>query len=210
MESPSQSRTSATLLQRLRQQPDDAQAWKVFVHRYGPRIYHWCRQQKLQEADAEDVTQEVLTKLAVKLRTFEYDPTGSFRGWLKTLTHHAWHDFLQSRRRVGWGTGDGQALAQLETVCARDDLVQRLQEEFDQELLDEAIARVRLRVAPQSWEAFRLTAVEGLSGQEAAARVGMKVASLFAAKSKVQRMVREEIQRLEASTSQAGDDKVTR
>ena len=49
-------------------------------------------------------------------------------------------------------------------IEARDDLVRRLDGEFDMELLEEAGRRVRAAVAPRTWEAYRLTAVEGLSG----------------------------------------------
>ena len=102
----SDSRTSITLLGRLRQAPADQAAWSEFVERYGRKIYGWCRHWQLQEADAQDVTQDVLLKLAAKMRSFAYDRSGSFRGWLKTLTHHAWQDFIEGRRRAGTGIGD--------------------------------------------------------------------------------------------------------
>src|SRR5262245_39886831 len=113
MASPVESRTSPTLLGRLRQSPTDQAAWEEFVERYGPRIYGWCRHWGLQGADADDVAQDVLLRLAEKMRTFRYDPAGSFRGWLKTLTHHAWYDFVQRRRRAGCGSGDSQTLDRL-------------------------------------------------------------------------------------------------
>ncbi|MBV9122088.1 MAG: sigma-70 family RNA polymerase sigma factor [Planctomycetes bacterium] len=193
----SESRTRATLLGRLRQVPSDQAAWAEFVQRYGPKIYQWCRQWHRQEADVQDVTQNVLLKLVQKMQTFTYDPSRSFRAWLRTLTHHALSDFLASRKRAGLGSGDSQILERLQSVAARDDLVQRLQEEFDLEVLKEAIARVRLRVAPHTWEAFCLTAIEGLSGTEVAQRLHMKAAQVFAARSKVQKMLAEEIQLLE-------------
>jgi RNA polymerase sigma-70 factor (ECF subfamily) len=151
----------------------------------------------LQEADAEDVTQDVLLRLAVKLRDFAYDPSRSFRAWLKTLTHHAWSDFLEGRRRPGQGGGDSEVWQALEEVEARDDLTLRLEEEYAHALLEEATARVRQRVQPHTWEAFRLTALEGQSGAEAAARLGMQVATVFVARSKVQKMLQEEARRLE-------------
>ena len=83
--------------------------------------------------------------------------------------------------------------ALLDTVEARDDLLKRFEEEFDRELLEQAMARVRLRVQPHTWEAFRLLALEGLSGAEAAARLGMKVGAVFVAKSKVRKMLEDEI-----------------
>src|SRR5262245_1197431 len=92
--------TRVTLLTQLRHDPSDRAGWEEFVERYGPHIYRWCRRWGLQHADAEDVTQIILLKLTKKLRTFAYDPSGSFHGWLKTVAHHAWRDFEDSRRHA--------------------------------------------------------------------------------------------------------------
>jgi RNA polymerase sigma factor (sigma-70 family) len=194
--------TSPTLLMQLRQAPTDQAAWQRFVEHYGPRIYGWCRTWGLQDADAQDVTQDVLLKLADKLRTFTYDPSRSFRGWLRRLTQHAWSDFTERRRKPGAGSGDTRVFAMLETIEAKEDLIKRMDEAFDRELLDQATVRVRLRVAQRTWDAFRLTALEGLTGAEAAARLDMKVATVFVAKSEVQRMLAEEIRTLEGPPDQ--------
>jgi RNA polymerase sigma-70 factor (ECF subfamily) len=178
--------------------PPDQAAWGEFAERYGRKIYSWCRRWQLQEADAEDVTQLVLLKLAQKMRTFAYDPTRSFRAWLKTVSHHAWQDFAEARRRPGAGSGDTAVLEQLHTVQARDGLVDVLDAEFTRELLNEAMARVRLRVHPHTWQAFHMLAVEGRSGADAAERLGMKVATVFVARSKVQKMIHDEVRRLES------------
>jgi RNA polymerase sigma-70 factor (ECF subfamily) len=192
--------TRVSLLGRLRQNPLDEAAWAEFVEHYGAKIYAWCRKWDLQEADAQDVTQDVLLRLARKMKDFTYDPSKSFRAWLKTLTAHAWSDFVKARGRPGLGSGDSRVHAALESAAAREDLVKHLEEEFDRELLEEAMLRVRLRVAPQTWQAFRLTALEGLSGAEAAGRIPMQVAQVFVAKRRVQKMLREEVARLEGST----------
>jgi RNA polymerase sigma-70 factor (ECF subfamily) len=194
-------RTSASLLQRVQQGPADQAAWNTFVERYGPRIFAWCRHWQLQESDAHDVTQEVLLQLVDKLHRFQYDPNRSFRAWLKTLVHHAWQDFLERRRRAGLGSGDSSVLERLGSVEARENLEQQLQEVFDREVLEEAMARVQQRVAPHTWEAFRLLTFEGLSGAEVAPRVGMQVTMVYVAKSKVQKMLREEIDALEGRES---------
>jgi RNA polymerase sigma-70 factor (ECF subfamily) len=193
------SRTRITLLGRLRRDPSDQRAWGEFVEQYGGKIYGWCRKWSLQEADAQDVTQNVLLKLAQKLREFTYDPSRSFRAWLKTLTRHALSDFLESRRRPGLGSGDSQVADMLHSIEAREDLVKHLEAEFDRELLEEAMVRVRLRVAPQTWQAFVLTALEGLSGAQAAERIPMQVAQVFVAKRRVQKMLQEEVAKLEQS-----------
>jgi RNA polymerase sigma-70 factor (ECF subfamily) len=197
MDDHSGSRTSATLLGRLRLDATDQQAWGEFVARYSPRIYGWCRHWHLQEADAQDVTQNVLVTLAQKMSSFAYDPARSFRGWLRTITEHALSDFLASRQRAVLGSGDNQVEEMLHTLEARSDLVSRLDAEFDRELLEEARARVQVRVEPHTWEAFRLTALEGLSGAETAERLSLQVTAVFKAKSRIQRMLQEELRKLE-------------
>jgi DNA-directed RNA polymerase specialized sigma24 family protein len=91
------SRTSPTLLGRLRETPTDPAAWAQFVDHYGRKVYGWCRLWGLQQADAEDVTQNVLVDLARQLRTFDYRPSGSFRAWLRTVAYRAWCDLLEGR-----------------------------------------------------------------------------------------------------------------
>jgi RNA polymerase sigma-70 factor (ECF subfamily) len=190
-------RTRASLLLRLRQAPPDQDSWAEFVDRYGRQIHAWCQRWGLQEADAQDVTQTVLLQLASALRSFSYDPTLRFRAWLKTLTHHAWSDFLRACRPADKGSGDSGVQAVLDNVQARDELTQRLQETFDQELLEVAAAQVRSRVEAQSWEAYRLTALEGLSGSLAAARLGMQVGTVYKAKSRVHAMLQETLRQLQ-------------
>jgi RNA polymerase sigma-70 factor (ECF subfamily) len=189
--------TRASLLTQLRQDPCDQAGWDEFVERYGRHIYRWCRKWRLQDADAEDVTQDILAKLTRKLRAFAYDPSRSFRGWLKTVAHHAWRDFEGGRRHPQPAGGDSQVQELMLTLEAREDLAQKLEEAFDLELLEAAKTRVRLRVAPHTWEAFRLAALEGVPVAEVAASVHLQVAMVYVAKSKVQKMLREEIAKLE-------------
>jgi RNA polymerase sigma-70 factor (ECF subfamily) len=191
--------TSTTLLVRLRQEPADQEAWAEFVRRYGPQVYRWCRRWGLQEADAEDVTQAVLLRLSARMRTFSRDPAKSFRAYLRTLARYAWCDFLATRQQPGAGGGGSEVLGLLHTIEARDDLEQRLSEQFDQELLAEAQAQVRGRVEGHTWEAFQLTVLDGLSAADAAARLGLTVAGVYKAKSRVQQMLQEEVARLDPS-----------
>jgi RNA polymerase sigma factor (sigma-70 family) len=188
--------TRVSLLIRLRREPTDQRAWDEFARRYGRLIEAWCRQWGLQSADADDVSQNVLLKLANHLRGFVYDPGRRFRGFLRTVAHNACMDYLDSTRR-SVAAGDSGVYAVLESIQARDDLATRLEAAYDLERLEMAQASVRLRVEPHTWEAFRLTAMEGHSGAETAALLQMQVGTVFKAKSKVQQMLREELERLE-------------
>src|SRR5262249_4185146 len=155
-----------------------------------------------------NVTQEVLTALLRKLRAFHYDPVkGTFRGWLKTLTHHAWADYLERQQRAGAGAGDSGVLEQLRTVASRDDLVKSLEQAFDLELLEEARARVRLRVSARDWQSFEDLAVAGRSGPDVARELGLRVTAVLMAKSRVQKKLRAEIRRLEGANPQAPEER---
>jgi RNA polymerase sigma-70 factor (ECF subfamily) len=195
MEPPRDLPTQISLLNRLRD-PTDAGAWHEFVRRYGPVLRRWCLRWHLQDADAQDVTQLVLLKLATGMREFRYDRSGSFRGWLWTVTHNVWQDYeLKERRRQSSGAEDDAD--RLNSLEAPADLAKRLEQAFDLELLEMAMARVRLRVEPRTWDAFRMLAQDGLSGAEVAKKLGMKVATAFVARSKVQKMIQDELAALD-------------
>jgi RNA polymerase sigma factor (sigma-70 family) len=171
----------------------DKGAWSEFVAHYGSKIHRWCISRGLQESAAEDLTQDVLLKLFVQMKTFEYDPTKSFHAWLKTITNNALIDAFKKNRRA-------QEL--LETVAARKALLDELQPQFDRELLDEAMARVELRVERSTWEAFRLTAIEGLSGTEAAKQLRIPESHIRVHKGRVTKLIRKEVRKLEGVDAQ--------
>jgi RNA polymerase sigma factor (sigma-70 family) len=190
------SQTSLTLLGRLRHDPKDQAAWNEFVARYEPKIFQWCLAWRLQESDARDVTQDVLLKLQRLLAKFTYDPSKSFRAWLKTLTHHAWRDLVDDRRRIGFSGGDSRVIELFENVQASDHLEKHLKQEFHRELMEQAMELVQSRVAARTWDAFRLTVLEQCSGAEVAARLEMTVARVYTSKSQVKRLIREEVRKL--------------
>ncbi|MBV8265165.1 MAG: sigma-70 family RNA polymerase sigma factor [Planctomycetaceae bacterium] len=193
------SRTNATLLEILRERPLDKAAWDRFVDRYGPRIYGWCRAWHLQEQDACDVTQDVLLKLVVRMKAFDYDPARSFRGWLKVLTRHAWVDFLEHRKRAGQVGGDSQVQAMLQTVAAGEDLVERVGVAFDLELFDLAKAQVQHQVEPESWRVFQLTDIEGRSSAEVAKACGKTITAVYQIRSRIRKQLRIELRKLEGT-----------
>lgn len=192
-------KTRATLLFRLRE-VNDQQAWEEFVDAYGPRVYGWCRRFHLQESDAADVTQTVLTRLVTAMQSFHYDPDrGTFRGWLKTVTNNAVRDFLPTLSRPGKGSGDASVVFGLDALRdprAIEDLSRSLEQEVEQELLREAAARVSLRVKPINWEAWRLSFEEGHSVADVAAELNIRVTDVYVARSRVTGLLKREVERL--------------
>jgi RNA polymerase sigma factor (sigma-70 family) len=194
--------TRVTLLHRLNQNPGDQLSWAEFVRVYGPAIRGWLLHWGLQEADSQDVAQNVLLRLTAKLPQFKYDPTKSFRGWLKTLTHHAWHDFVTEAGYRTRGSGDTSVLDQLQSLEAREDLAARVEATFDKELLEMAMLRAKERVAETTWQAFKLAALDGVTPQTVADQLGVRVSQVYLAKHRVQKLVQEEIRAIEGVPSE--------
>ena len=196
---PADTVTSNTLLLRVRD-TDDQVAWGEFVDLYGPRIFTWCRQFRLQDSDAADVTQIVLTKLVSAMQQFEYEPArGRFRGWLKTVTANAVRDLAAEWTRKGRSLGGEQGndlLASLADTRAVDQLYELVEQGYQAELLQVAETRVRMRVQPNTWQAYYLTALEQKPVTEVAAAVGMRVSEVYVAKSRVIKHLRDEVRKL--------------
>jgi DNA-directed RNA polymerase specialized sigma24 family protein len=104
---------------------------------------------------------------------------------------NAWVDFLAARKRdPGRNAGPLDTIA--DSADARSELERHIEDGFDAELLDMAMHRVRKRVKAGTWQAFHLTAVEGLSGVDAAQKLLIPVAHVFVAKNRVQKMLQKE------------------
>jgi RNA polymerase sigma-70 factor (ECF subfamily) len=191
------STTRQSLLLRVRDLSDRS-AWQDFVECYAPRVYAWCIRFGLQEADAADVTQAVLMKLVEGMRTFDYDAhRGRFRGWLKTVTRHVAVDVARSWRERGTGDSHCQKLLEsLEETDAARGLVEEVQMAHQQELIRRAGIAVQVRVKPRTWEAYRLTCEDQIPAPRVATRLSMPVSEVYVAKSRVLKMLREEVNNL--------------
>jgi RNA polymerase sigma-70 factor (ECF subfamily) len=194
MSGDSEGRTGFTLYALL-EDLTNQEAWARFVDRYAPRIYGWCRARRLQDADAQNVTQEVLRKLFVSLSTF--DPKkGRFRSWLRSVTLNACRDSLRGRAARERGSGDSKVqgmLEGLEDEGGAEELARTMDEEIERQFLEEAMERARLRVGANTWEAFRLVALEGHKPKDVAARLGVNLTTVYMAKDRVKKMLREEM-----------------
>lgn len=192
-----QSVTSVSLLHRIKEDRHDEKAWREFVDRYGTRVYRWCLIRRLQPEDAEDVTQNVLLRLAASFEKFEYDPRQSFRGWLRRVTENAIKDFAKSQSRHHLGQGGSAIASLMDEVPTRTELVDYLAEAFDLEVLDEAKSRVQTRVKISRWMSWDLLCNQANSAKEVAERLGISVGVVYANKNQVQNLIKAEIEYLE-------------
>jgi RNA polymerase sigma factor (sigma-70 family) len=183
--------TSLTLMMRVQRDPADPAAWNEFVQKYQPLIRAWCLKWGAQSADADDVSQQVLIKLMTAMKMYHCEPTASFRSWLKTVTRNAWIDFV---RRPSIGQAPKWLNSIADSSDAAEDLEQQMEKAHERELIELAMQRVRRRVKPSNWDAFRLTSIENLSGSDAASRLGIPVSSVFVAKHRILKLLEQEIQ----------------
>jgi len=191
--------TSISLLAQIRHDDRSPSAWRAFVDRYGPRIYEWCLNRRLQPADAEDVTQEVLLKLARRLGEFEYDPKQSFRGWLRRVTENAIIDFFRDQKEKKNNALGGEGF--LEIAEDRQDLAKRLEGAFDLELLDLAKRRVRSRIDKNRWKAWEMMAVDQMSAKDVSGHLEMKIPTVYSSRFQVQKMIADEVRVLEEESN---------
>src|SRR5947209_7023975 len=135
--------TRASLLVRLRDPRDEA-AWIQFVDLYGPLIYSYARKQGLQDADARDLSQEVLTVVAGAVERLDYDPArGSFRNWLFTVVWRRLSNWRRAQRiRPGAG-GDSDTHRRLEECLAPEEGEAEWQAEWDRQVFALACEQVR-------------------------------------------------------------------
>jgi RNA polymerase sigma-70 factor (ECF subfamily) len=182
--------TTGAALGALLNDPTSPEAWQAFVKRYAPEILGWCLERGAQAADAEDVRQEVLLKLAARIRSFPYDPArGSFRAWLRALTRNTWTDLQRRVRRCAPLPQDW------EDPHARPE--EAVEWELTLEVYEEAKRRVRGRVAGRTWRAFELLVTGECAGARVAAELRMSVSAVFRAKWAVKALLAEEVRRLE-------------
>lgn len=175
--------TSAGLLRRLAGAAMTAD-WAVFLERYTPLIDARCRRAGLQPADVDDLRGAVLAKLVRALRSLRYDPARRFRGYITRVADNAlrshWRGLAVRPGAVGRGgeVGLPEPLAGLPT-----ELDDGIRDQLDASA--RMIERVKHEVGAGAWSAFWLTAVDGLSGAEAAAAIGTTPAAIYMAKSRV-------------------------
>jgi RNA polymerase sigma-70 factor (ECF subfamily) len=183
--------TPVSLLERVRS-PGEQLAWGRFVEMYTPLLYYWSCRMGLQESDAADLVQEVFAILVVKLPEFVYDRKKSFRGWLRTILYNKWRD---KQRRIaaeppmqgGSGLADQPGPPEPATFW---------EIEYRQQLVGRALELMQSEFQPTTWRACWEVVVSGRPVAEVARELGITVDSVYAAKSRVLRRLRKELEGL--------------
>src|SRR5438067_91165 len=155
--------TRVSLLVRLRD-PQDAAAWKQFVDLYAPLVYGYARKQGLQDADAADLSQDVLGAVVGAVGRLEYDPQrGSFRNWLFTVVRRRLSNWRRDPRNRLVDRNDSATQQVLEQYpAAQEEAVWEAEweAEYEHRLFAWACEQVRPSVTEVTWQAFWRTAME--------------------------------------------------
>lgn len=189
--------TSLTLLDRV--MGGDPLAWEEFSSRYVQVLRSWCRRWGVPSSDVDDLVQETFLTVVSRVTHFERRGIGSLRAWMKEIARRCWRS-VQSRAERQ------RNIALLEQFRRSRLSLDSLESDFDrlsrQELLQTSMAIVQKQVEPSSWSAFCLVALEGLTGPQAAEKLGMRAEAVYMAKMRVQRRIVQEFLELDGQESE--------
>lgn len=194
--------TRPTLLIRVRDQ-DDQESWAEFVEIYGPLIHRFALSRGVHRDDAADVTQNVLKVLARVMADFQYDrDRGTFRGWLFTVVRR---EIIRIARKAkvrpeSTAVGDGEAVIEQlpETKESQD-----WEHDYQKHLAQWAMGKIRSEFSDHVWEAFQATSVQGSDPAEVAKTLGMRVGTVYVAKSRVLKRLVEKVKSVDEAEWEA-------
>jgi RNA polymerase sigma-70 factor (ECF subfamily) len=196
--------TRASLILRLAD-ARDVQAWDEFTRVYEPVVYRLARKRGLQHVDAEEVVQETLAAVARTIDSWTPDPLrGRFRDWLGRISRNLTINVLTRHKHQVWGTGDTNMQRRLEAESdSAADVSRMFEAEYRREVFRFAAERVRRSIKETTWQAFWMTAIEGVAIPEAASKLGLSVGSVYIARSRAMARLREAVARYEESQDMA-------
>lgn len=189
--------TRSSLLLRVKNNASDEHAWQEFAELYQPVIIRMAKAKGMQEADAQDLAQQVLVSVHHAIGRWEPRSAETrFRNWLSKITRNAILKAL-IRSPQDAAVGGSEVREQLaELASSEPRLAQSLQEEVQREIYHRAAEIVQQEVNQRSWQAFQWTTLDEMPIEEAAARLKQTVGSVYAMRSRVMRRLRDVVQSL--------------
>ena len=188
--------TRLSLLRRVRDH-DDHQAWTEFVTLYRPVVYRFARRRGLQEADAQDLAQSVLTAVAQQVGQWQPDSSrAKFRTWLARIAQNQVITMYR-RRRDDVARGGTSVIAQLSQQPEQTDDADLLQAQYRRETFRHAARLVRPEFEETTWQAFWMTAVEERSAADTAQSLGRSIGSIYTARSRIIRRLQQVVELLQ-------------
>ncbi|QDV26508.1 sigma-70 family RNA polymerase sigma factor [Aureliella helgolandensis] len=190
--------TRASLIASLND-PASEEAWTEFAAVYRPLVIRVARAKGLQNADADDVAQDVLSAVGKSLESFTSSGEGSFRRWLYQITRNLVVNQLMrgpfSGRRGPIGSGDSDVQYLLSQAPTPEDQTATLfRIEYRRARFQQAAEKVKNQFSELTWQCFWQTSVENQSVEHVASSIGKTVGAVRVARCRVLAKIREEIQ----------------
>lgn len=151
-------------------------------------IYLWACRAGLQAQDAADLVQEVFLTLLQKLATFTYQPGKSFRAWLHAVTLNKWRDKQKHKAPLPTVAG-----ASLKEIAVPDPATALFEADYQHHLVGRALEIMQTDFQPATWKAAWDVIVEGKPAAAVAAERGLTLDAVYAARSRVLRRLRQEL-----------------
>ncbi len=189
--------TRASLLLQVKA-GDDPNAWDEFVAVYRPIVYRLARRRGLQDADAEDLAQQVLISVARSIEGWQQrDESVRFRHWLKRVTKNAILNLLtRGPKERAAGSTSVHELLQQHDADDRE-LARDLEIEYRREIFFRAAAIVKSEITTDSWKVFELAVIEDIPIEEVAVTLDKSVGAVYAARSRVMKRLRRYVEEME-------------
>ena len=186
--------TSESLLLRLNDHSKltRGDAWANFTKLYTPLIFYWARKMGLRSSDAADLVQEVMAIVLQKIGDFHYDSSRSFRGWLRTVTLN---QYRQQLRKKKLNTVD-TSTSFLATHPDLNQAEQTWDQDYARSLLRNAMKLAQPDFSPQTWAALEILMKSGRSVTSVAAETEMRPSTLYSAKARLTRRLKEQLEGL--------------
>lgn len=182
----------------IRAQTGETDAWKGLTDLYRPLILGWLNRQGVPARDLEDLSQDVLLSVVKHLPAFEHSgQRGAFRAWLRTIVCSRTADYWRAIDAGSQPSGGSGAIAALHDLADPDsELNRQWDAEHDRYVLQCLLDLVEEEFEPSTLQAFRRLALDGVGGADAARELGMSVAAVYVAKSRVLQRIRQEAEGL--------------
>ncbi len=178
--------TQPSIFSRLRANPESTE-WDTFCDRCSPVVFSVAMAHGLSEPDARDAVQDVMLRLYKNMGHFRYDPArGRFRNYLYTITLNVVRAQLADRAR----RAKPLEPAQLYAVHNPKEIWER---EWRANELRAGLQAVAKEVEPKTFQAFQLFVLEEWSTEKVARFLGLSRQSVYQAKSRVIRKLREHL-----------------
>ena len=197
--------TRGSLLSRLKNW-EDSESWRDFFETYWRLIYNFALRSGLTHQEAQEVVQETVVAVAKSIGRFHYDPkVCRFKTWLLGVTRSKIaNQFARRARQPASAAGNSPEDSDSTGLLGRisdersGQWEQTWDEEWQKNLMEAAIHRVKRRVSIEQYQMFDLFVLKQWPACDVAKTLGVTIGHVYVAKHRVSKLIRQEIEALEA------------